>query len=306
VTRKKKAWKQRWGDFFEDDGEGLVVGKKIAEGAQAEIFTAYLKDDDGRKWEGVMKVFKEGSALQDLKKQWPKGMLRKSRVQEGMYFYYNTCLIYGGLLLKNGRFGFWMRRYWGDLRKLIDVRMQHNRNTSSPFTCSEAMRIMYSIAMGMQQLHEDKIIHKDLKAANILVQAEHNNTFNPLVDDFNCVVADFECSIGVVGTGYWRAPEILQALKNRSLKSHSFSEKSDVYSYAMTCYEVLSGCIPFEEFGGSSCHNIVIGGKRPKLPGHISPYLKTLLNKCWHPIPSCRPSFVYIAKQLEPINSWRL
>jgi hypothetical protein len=56
------------------------------------------------------------------------------------------------------------------------------------------------------------------------------------------VVADYECSIGVVDSRYWRVPEILEVVKNRTLHTTPdvFTTKSDVYSYAMTCYEILT------------------------------------------------------------------
>ena len=54
--------------------------------------------------------------------------------------------------------------------------------------------------------------------------------------------------MGVVGTGFWRAPETLQAIKSNPVSSQAlmFSNATDVYSYAMTCYEVLTGQMPFE------------------------------------------------------------
>lgn len=61
---------------------------------------------------------------------------------------------------------------------------------------------MYKIAEGMDWLHRHNIVHRDLKAANVL------HTMNERGQA--CYVADYECSLGVVGTGFWRAPEILQ------------------------------------------------------------------------------------------------
>ena len=61
--------------------------------------------------------------------------------------------------------------------------------------------------------------------------------FVPAGDNFHCAVADYECSLGVVGTGFWRAPEILRALQidNRNLNRKLFSYKADIYSFGMTC-----------------------------------------------------------------------
>jgi serine/threonine protein kinase len=68
------------------------------------------------------------------------------------------------------------------------------------------------------------------------------------MNDSLCVrVADCECSVGVVGTRFWRAPEILLGIKNRDIQPYLFTKEPDVYSYAMTCYEISTGRIPFEE-----------------------------------------------------------
>ncbi|KAG0614539.1 hypothetical protein M758_6G185000 [Ceratodon purpureus] len=301
--------KTRWGTaFFKDYGdEELVVGEKIAEGAQAEIFNAIWTYRDGRKWNCVVKVFKQGYRLRDLEKQWPLGMLQNRPFGRG-YWTANSSWILGATLLKNGRFAFHLMKYWGDLRKLIDCRMQLNQGQSPPFTDSEVGQIMLRICIGMQELHELGIIHRDLKSSNILIWdmgfdnsgqcLDDGRIFDPLHDDFACNVADFECSIGVVGTGYWRAPEILLALKTHDIRSHLFTEKSDVYSFAMTCYEVLTGCIPFESLG-RSCYDVVIEGRRPELPDHVNPLMNTLLKRCWHGDACERPTFKDIVGKLK-------
>lgn len=292
--------KKKWpGNFFwEHVGDHWMVGEKIAEGGQAEIFIAEEASHDGTKGETVMKVFKEGFLLRDLDKQWPLGMLQNPCPFLGNYNI-DFCTIYGAVLLKNGRFGFVMPKCWGDLRKLIDFRMQHNHNQSTPFTKFEEGHILEAVALGMQELHINNIIHRDLKASNVLIRGD--GTFDPVEGKIWCNVADFECSPGVVGTGYWRAPEILQAIQNHTITVQSFSKESDVYSFAMTSYEVLTGCIPFEDLG-KICYNIVIEGRRPELPQHIDPLLETLLNKCWHENPLKRPSFEKIIKRLLRLN----
>ena len=59
-----------------------------------------------------------------------------------------------------------------------------------------------------------------------------------ILPNLECDVADFETSERVMGTGFWRGPEVLLALKNRTKIIHLdpkvWIEKADVYSYAMT------------------------------------------------------------------------
>jgi serine/threonine protein kinase len=68
----------------------------------------------------------------------------------------------------------------------------------------------------------------------------------------------------VQGTGFWRAPEVLAELQKIQASDRNveiWTEKVDVYSYAMTCYEVLTGHVPFFEYVKR-----VIDGERPHLP----------------------------------------
>ena len=307
--------------FFMDFNAKLQVGlgEKIAEGGQAEIFEARWLLPEHASWNHVfvVKVFKmEGWTLQEVQKQFPPAMLqRASTLGDGFYHCARApgfAISLGGMMME-GRFAFWMTRHWGDLRKLIDLRMQHNGNQAPPFTAVTTMRIIYSIAKGMKGLHEDNIVHRDLKASNVLIWPlmwkegdAPRDIFNPVSDDnFGPVIADFECSLGIVGTLFWRAPEILLRVKNRRSQSIVFTEKSDVYSYAMTCYEIWTGKIPLEDLHDND-YDAVLQGARPILPRErSSPWIESFFSRCWHSDPSMRPSFAAIIDAFQnPRESW--
>ncbi len=148
----------------------------------------------------------------------------------------------------------------------------------------------------MKFLHSVEILHRDLKASNVLIRMLGNSSHGKPI--FDCSVGDFECSVGVVGTGFWWAPEILRALQNANITSDSFTKMADVYGYAMTCYEVLTGRIPFEDHPRSD-YSRVLNGDRPELPDYIDPWMRALLVQCWHPDPLKRPNFESIEDQLD-------
>ena len=181
-----------------------MLGKKIAEGAQAEIFEATWQDSS---FKFVMKVFKEGSSVLDLQKQWPLGML--NRCVDSYTTEWLCSPVLSGTVLMNGRFAFMMFRYAGDLRKLIDKRMERN-GFCAPFSSEELKWNMLHIALGMVALHQDDIVHRDLKASNVLIQAPGEHEFKDLnslgehqFEDLNslvhgsyhCRVGDYECWI---------------------------------------------------------------------------------------------------------------
>lgn len=69
-----------------------------------------------------------------------------------------------------------------------------------------------------------------------------------------------------------------------------FTDKCDVYSYGVTCYELVTGRLPFEgrplsKFG------MVLNGDRRELPINLEPLVKEIIVSCLHSIPSNRPSF---------------
>lgn len=57
---------------------------------------------------------------------------------------------------------------------------------------------------------------------------------------------NFEWSKEVIGIGLWRGPEILQQMKDSVPGSEmQITGESDVYSYAMICYEIVTRHTPF-------------------------------------------------------------
>jgi serine/threonine protein kinase len=196
-----------------------------------------------------------------------------------------------------------MGRYWNDLRKLIDRRKARNKNQIPLFKKALTNQIMFNIATGMQKLHQLNILHRDLKASNVLIAFEGpaDDALMRGDDDMayfmRCLVADFECSVCVQGTGFWRAPEILQAVKNGTLTSNTFTKMADVYSYAMTYYEVLTGLFPFNDLLKTDYDGVL--GKKPVLPDHVDPDTRKLLDECWDLDPLKRPTFDDIHKRLK-------
>ena len=278
----------------------MEVGEKFAEGGQAELFPVHItwanpkqnEDDveEGTEW--VLKVFKKGTLLRDLQKQWPHGYLHwwaqdRERFKRGEppRRNFKGQVLYG-TLLRDGRFGFVMVREEKDLQSLIDCNMLEVGHGCGPFPKEKAEEIMYRVALGMEWLHNHGIIHRDLKASNVLVT--HVGPW------LHSLVADYECSIGVVGTGFFRAPEILQACKDRVVRQREdlFTREADVYSYGMTCYEVLIGKLPFQDHllidDKTLLIDLVISGLRPMVPEFVEEWVVDLVRRCWEHSPMAR------------------
>jgi hypothetical protein len=204
----------------------------------------------------------------------------------------------------------------GDLRNLIDgVRCVGDGRMpyvdgQMPFDYSDTIKMMIDIAQGMQDLHSCGLIHRDLKAANILVTPLplDSHLGEVLIEPveleqdlesfyFYVRIGDYESSDDVKGTRFWRPPEVLQSLKD-GIEPVKWSFAGDVYSFGMLCYELLTGRIPFEEQLWTA-YDVVLSGQRPELPPHVNPKMTELLHSCWQMEPEKRPGWTEIIESLS-------
>ena len=126
----------------------------------------------------------------------------------------NVCR---GTLLKDGRFAFLMDKDNFDLCNLIECNMKSRISKDCrPFSKEEVEGMMYHVVLGVDWLHRHDIVHRDLKASNVLVKEFKNSWLK-----WMCYVVDYECSVGVVRTGFFRALEILLACKERNVSQFS-------------------------------------------------------------------------------------
>lgn len=150
--------------------------------------------------------------------------------------------------------------------------------------------IMMRVALGLAHLHAARIIHRDLKSSNILLDEDDN----PRVCDFGLVgFLKGGIHTGFVGTTQWMAPELLRS-------NPFYTEKVDVYSFAVMMWELLTNQQPFT---GMTQDQIVMAvierGARPIIPPNVGPpQLVNFIQTCWSEDPNDRPSFEVIASML--------
>lgn len=150
--------------------------------------------------------------------------------------------------------------------------------------------IAFRVSQAMEQLHAARIIHRDLKSGNILL--DENDL--PRVCDFGLVGFKTRGTrTGYVGTAQWMAPEILRS-------SPFYDEKVDVYSFAVLLWEMLTLSEPYKGMTQDQMVMAIIEkGARPAIPPHFGPpKLVELIKRCWSEKPSDRPSFQQITAAL--------
>ncbi|RID51177.1 hypothetical protein BRARA_H01862 [Brassica rapa] len=160
------------------------------------------------------------------------------------------------------------------------------------FKLPALLKVAIDICKGMNYLHQNNIIHRDLKAANLLMD-EHEVV---KVADFG--VARVKAQTGVMtaetGTYRWMAPEVIE--------HKPYDHKADVFSYGIVLWELLTGKIPYEYMTPlQAAVGVVQKGLRPTIPKKTHPKMRELMERLWEKDPTLRPDFSEIIEQLQVI-----
>ncbi|KAK4261697.1 hypothetical protein QN277_004657 [Acacia crassicarpa] len=160
------------------------------------------------------------------------------------------------------------------------------------FKLPSLLKVAIDVSKGMNYLHQNNIIHRDLKTANLLM--DENEVVK--VADFG--VARVKIQSGVMtaetGTYRWMAPEIIE--------HKPYDQKADVFSFGITLWELLTRELPYSYLTPlQAAVGVVQKGLRPTIPKSTHPRLSELLQRCWQQDPKDRPEFSEIIEILQLI-----
>lgn len=140
---------------------------------------------------------------------------------------------------------------------------------------------MTQVLQGLQYLHDQGVIHRDIKGANILT-----------TKDGTVKLADFGVSTSslagpdkeaqVVGTPYWMAPEIIQL--------SGATSASDIWSVGCTVIELLQGRPPYHNLAAMPALFAIVNDDHPPLPEGVSAAARDFLMQCFQKDPNLRVS----------------
>ena len=197
-----------------------------------------------------------------------------------------------GTSLVNGRMGLVM--------ELLPMGSLESTMKKSVFTPELKMRYAKDMCVGMEYLHSQHIIHRDLKLANVLVVSTDPNSSTAVckISDFGTAKeVDLSMSMSMtmtqtanMGTPLYMAPEVFDAKSKYSLAA-------DVYSYGITLAGLWNQQEPYEGQGITSMMQLMSAvkkGVRPSIrPDCPQPYIQ-LMSACWATDPHTRPTFKQI------------
>jgi len=167
-----------------------------------------------------------------------------------------------------------------------------------PLLTNNVLSLIRQMANGLAYVHAQKYLHLDFKPENILVR-----------NDGQVVIIDFDLAIRskrwtkkikqMPGTPSYIAPE--------TLTKHIVDERSDIYSFGVTCYEMLTYHKPFE---GDKLDQVRLAQVDPRIPPtrlkqynpQVPAALEALVLKCLAKKPEDRyPDMALVIRDLEAL-----
>ncbi|KAI9834776.1 MAG: hypothetical protein M1819_002862 [Sarea resinae] len=162
--------------------------------------------------------------------------------------------------------------------------------------------IARELAEALKSVHEAGIIHRDVKAANILVSEDGRLE----LCDFGIsavVQSKLEKRSTVIGTPNWMPPEMVKDLDRGTMQS-GYGNEVDCWSYGCTIYEIATGVPPYAGVRRRDLSQRL--HKAPRLEGgNYSSGLRDFVAFCLEERPQDRPSMDSILKQPYIFNTSR-
>jgi predicted Ser/Thr protein kinase len=160
---------------------------------------------------------------------------------------------------------------------------------------AEALRTLRDAANGIIHLHKERVIHRDIAARNVLLEANGNVR----VTDFGLArikTAAYQSTKSSIGPVRYMAPE--------SIASKRFNEATDAFAFGVLMWEVTHRSLPFADLDSFEVATSVVNGSLRLTvdPQQVcSDELVHLMQQCWVADAALRPSFPQLLAVLSAV-----
>uniref|UniRef100_A0A3Q7GUA8 Protein kinase domain-containing protein n=2 Tax=Solanum lycopersicum TaxID=4081 RepID=A0A3Q7GUA8_SOLLC len=157
------------------------------------------------------------------------------------------------------------------------------------------IQIALDVARGLSYLHSKKIVHKDVKTSNLIMDKDARVK----IIDFGVSRIEASCPLDMtaqIGTIDYMAPEVLIGVP--------YDHKCDVYSFRICLWEIYCCSIPYNgKFLLLTQVHVNTRVLRPEIPNKCPSIVANIMKQCWHADPKERPEMKEVMLMLEAIDT---
>lgn len=149
---------------------------------------------------------------------------------------------------------------------------------------ADVWRYLEGMALGLKALHDMRVLHRDMKSANVFIsQSRDGGGQIAKLGDFNVSkVAKRGLCMTQTGTPYYASPEVWRDMP--------YDGKSDMWSLGCVLYEMVALRPPFRAEDMEGLYRKVIRGQYPRIPSHYSQDLAEVIQALLQVHPRHRPT----------------